>query len=131
MSEGVLVTLVDRPTRGTRPANRRELILAAATELFATRGYEHVTISDVADAVAVGPSALYRHFSCKEVLLGRVVDGVIDRFDALLDGSVPAGGLASADVDVRTRPPFGGRVMGARGPAPAAPGRGHSAGPAA
>lgn len=96
MSEGVLVTLVDRPTRGTRPANRRELILAAATELFATRGYEHVTISDVADAVAVGPSALYRHFSCKEVLLGRVVDGVIDRFDALLDGSVPAGGLASA-----------------------------------
>lgn len=90
------MAVVDRPTRGTRPPNRRNLILAAATELFATRGYEHVTISDVADAVAVGPSALYRHFSSKEELLGRVVDGVIDRFVTLLDASAPAADLARA-----------------------------------
>jgi len=78
------VAHVDRPARGTRPANRRELILAAATELFASRGYEHVSIGDVAEAVSVGPSALYRHFSGKEQLLAEVVGDVADRFGALL-----------------------------------------------
>jgi AcrR family transcriptional regulator len=78
------VAHVDRPARGTRPANRRELILAAATELFASRGYEHVSMGDVADAVAVGPSALYRHFSGKEQLLAEVVGDVADQFATLL-----------------------------------------------
>jgi AcrR family transcriptional regulator len=78
------VAHVDRPARGARPANRRELILAAATELFASRGYEHVSMGDVADAVAVGPSALYRHFSGKEQLLAEVVGDVADQFATLL-----------------------------------------------
>ena len=79
------MTLVDRPERGTRPANRREMILAAATELFASRGYEHVGMGDVAEAVAVGPSALYRHFAGKEQLLAEVVGDVADRFSTLLE----------------------------------------------
>jgi AcrR family transcriptional regulator len=78
------VAHVDRPARRARPANRRELILAAATELFASRGYEHVSMGDVADAVAVGPSALYRHFSGKEQLLAEVVGDVADQFATLL-----------------------------------------------
>lgn len=60
---------LSRPAQGTRPANRRALIVAAATELFADRGYENVSMSDIADAVAVGPSALYRHFPGKVDLL--------------------------------------------------------------
>jgi AcrR family transcriptional regulator len=64
----------DRPARGTRPANRRELILDAATELFAARGYENVNLADVAAEVAVGPSALYRHFRGKESLLEAVLE---------------------------------------------------------
>ncbi len=59
--------------RGKRPRNRRELILSAAADQFASRGYEHVTLGDVARAVAVGPSALYRHFSSKEELLTEVL----------------------------------------------------------
>jgi AcrR family transcriptional regulator len=64
----------DRPTRGTRPANRRELILSAATELFATRGYENVNMADVAAEVSVGASALYRHFRGKGPLLEAVLE---------------------------------------------------------
>lgn len=79
------MTVVDRPARGTRPANRRELILAAATHLFASRGYEHVSIGDVAEAVAVGPSALYRHFAGKEQLLAQVISDIADRFAAELE----------------------------------------------
>ena len=59
--------------RGKRPRNRRELILSAAGDQFASRGYEHVTLGDVARAVGVGPSALYRHFSSKEELLTEVL----------------------------------------------------------
>ena len=79
------MALADRPARGTRPPNRREMIMAAATELFASQGYEHVGMGDVAEAVAVGPSALYRHFAGKEQLLAEVVGDVADRFAALLE----------------------------------------------
>ncbi|AQT81545.1 hypothetical protein B1R94_23265 [Mycolicibacterium litorale] len=75
---------VARPERGTRPANRRELIVAAATELFCTRGYEHVAMGDIADAVAVGASALYRHFAGKHELLQEVVFNGLDSVTAVL-----------------------------------------------
>lgn len=67
------MTAVRPPERGVRPPNRRELILAAATKLFARRGYEYVGMSEIADAVAVRPSALYRHFAGKEQLLAEIV----------------------------------------------------------
>ncbi|SEL84894.1 TetR/AcrR family transcriptional regulator [Streptacidiphilus jiangxiensis] len=66
------------PARGTRPRNRRELILAAARELFYRRGYANVAMSDIAEAVAIGPSALYRHFRGKQELLHAVVDEAVD-----------------------------------------------------
>ncbi|GAA4025190.1 TetR/AcrR family transcriptional regulator [Streptomyces plumbiresistens] len=66
------------PARGTRPANRRQLILSAATELFHDRGYANVRMSDIAEAVAVGPSALYRHFQSKQKLLEAVVEDSLE-----------------------------------------------------
>lgn len=60
-------------TRGTRPRNRRELILAAAADLFAKQGYAKVAMGDLADAVGIGPSALYRHFSSKQEILATVL----------------------------------------------------------
>jgi len=67
------LTSVLPPQRRTRPANRRELIIVAAKELFAARGYEYVNMSEIAEAVAVRPSALYRHFSSKEQLLQEIL----------------------------------------------------------
>ena len=61
------------PQRRTRPANRRDLILGAATGLFAASGYEYVNMSEIAEAVAVRPSALYRHFTSKEHLLEEIL----------------------------------------------------------
>ena len=95
------------PARGTRPANRRDLILVAATDLFATRGYENVNVADVADRVAVGPSALYRHFRGKESLLEAVVERA---GDSLLEAAGGSGAdlvaclraLAGASLDNRS-----------------------------
>lgn len=66
-------TVRSAPPRGTRPRNRRAIIISAATDLFHRLGYDQVSMSDVAAAVNVGPSALYRHFASKPKLLAAVV----------------------------------------------------------
>jgi AcrR family transcriptional regulator len=95
------------PRRGTRPANRRELILVAARELFYRRGYDHVGVGDIADAVAIGPSALYRHFNGKQQLLADVLerehDLIIEALDNLDldDREQAAAGLAGMAMEFR------------------------------
>jgi AcrR family transcriptional regulator len=61
------------PKRGTRPRNRRALIIDAAARLFVRDGYPQVSINDIATAVAITPPALYRHFRSKEELLYETV----------------------------------------------------------
>jgi AcrR family transcriptional regulator len=75
---------VARPVRGTRPANRRQLIIDAATDLFSRKGYAGVAMGVVAEAVAIGPSALYRHFRGKQDLLATVVGEALDTLDDAL-----------------------------------------------
>jgi AcrR family transcriptional regulator len=100
------VTSVLPPARRTRPPNRRELILAAATELFAARGYEYAGMSEIAEQVAVQPSALYRHFAGKEQLLAEILSqGVASLLAAIsaTDPGEPDGlaGLAGFVIDNR------------------------------
>lgn len=61
------------PGAGTRPSNRKALIVRAAAELFFEQGYAKVSMSAIAAAVSIGPSALYRHFAGKQELLTAVV----------------------------------------------------------
>jgi AcrR family transcriptional regulator len=89
---------VPAPPRGTRPRNRRQLIIAAAAELFVARGYPHVGMSDIAAAVAIGPSALYRHVSGKQELLFEAVLSAmtsvrLDSFGAIADWVLTHRGL--------------------------------------
>jgi AcrR family transcriptional regulator len=89
------------PPRGTRPRNRRRLIVAAAAELFASRGYAQVSMADVADAVAVRPSALYRHFRGKDDLLYQVVRHELTAVLADVDGMTGTRPLAETALDHR------------------------------
>jgi len=73
------------PARGTRPRNRRALILAAATDLFYRRGYDQLGMGDIAESVAIGPSALYRHFAGKQDLLREVITAGLAPVHDLLD----------------------------------------------
>ena len=87
-----------RPARGTRPANRRQLIIDAATDLFSRKGYAGVTMGDVADAVAIGPSALYRHFHSKQDLLAAVVADALNTLSGALTAAEndPSSDVAAA-----------------------------------
>lgn len=73
--------------RGCRPANRRDLILDAATSLFAGQGFANISMSDIAQLVDVRPSALYRHFAGKEDLLRAAVDRALDELERALNGA--------------------------------------------
>jgi AcrR family transcriptional regulator len=59
---------------GLRPSSRRETILAAATTLFASRGYGAVTLDDIGRAVGVTSTAVYRHFDSKSELLSATIN---------------------------------------------------------
>lgn len=74
-------------------ANRREQILAAAAELFASHGFHGVGIDDIGAAVGISGPALYRHFRGKDAILGEMLtsisqylfDGGQERVDASAD----------------------------------------------
>ncbi|MBO0922901.1 helix-turn-helix transcriptional regulator [Cellulomonas sp. zg-ZUI199] len=62
--------------RGPRMARaeRRSQLLAIALELFATEGFHHVSMDDIADRAEVSKPVLYRHFPSKLDLYLAVVD---------------------------------------------------------
>ena len=70
----------------TRPKNRRELILAAASVRFHQRGYAGTSLEDIAGDLGVTAPALYRHFKGKddlytaalEVNLGHLENCIVD-----------------------------------------------------
>jgi AcrR family transcriptional regulator len=72
------------PAPGKRPRDRRQMTIATAAQLIYERGYRNVTMGDIAQAMSIGPSALYRHFSGKQELLGAVLADTIDTFGGAL-----------------------------------------------
>ncbi|MGW6391631.1 TetR/AcrR family transcriptional regulator [Streptomyces sp. NPDC055103] len=73
------------------------LIIAAARELFSRYGFANVAMSDIAAAVGIGPSALYRHFSGKHELLHAVVAEALQTYLAGLHTARPGDLGALAD----------------------------------
>ena len=69
--------------RRRRPANRRELILEAAVELFHRHGYPATSVDDIGKAVDVSGPAIYRHFSSKEDLLVEAITLAADEVHAV------------------------------------------------
>lgn len=53
--------------------NTKQRILEEAMKLFSTQGFDAVSIRVIADAVGVGNSALYKHFSSKQEILEAIV----------------------------------------------------------
>lgn len=65
-----------------RPPNRKVLIRAKAAELFREHGYHNVSVTDVADALEITPSALYHHYRGKQDLLFHTILDSLDVVDA-------------------------------------------------
>ncbi|MEU0371027.1 TetR/AcrR family transcriptional regulator [Streptomyces sp. NPDC006283] len=84
-------------------------LLAAATRLFAERGYDRTSVQEIVEAAGVTKGALYHYFGSKEDLLQEVYARVLrvqqQRLDAYADADAPVETRlrdAAADVVVTT-----------------------------
>jgi len=73
---------------------RRESILAAATDLFATAGYRAVKVSEVAARVGVSEPVVFQNFGSKAALYAAVLDRVTDQFRGALPSLIGRHGSA-------------------------------------
>lgn len=80
------------PPRATADGTRRRLLEAALT-LFGARGYDGVSIRDLADAARIATSSMYGHVAAKEDLLTELMlighEEHHDRLRSALLGSPP------------------------------------------
>lgn len=93
---------VDR--RARKKARTRRDVLEAAQRLFAERGFDAVTIADVAAAADVAVQTVFNHFAGKEELFfaGRTpwLDGPADAVRSRPDGVAPLTALRGYTADL-------------------------------
>ncbi|HVO41636.1 MAG TPA: TetR/AcrR family transcriptional regulator [Aggregatilineales bacterium] len=81
--------------RDRRIQRKREEILAAATQIFAQKGFASTTTRDIADAADIGESTLYSYFDSKRAILLAILNETRSLFDTLLLG---ASGIATREA---------------------------------
>jgi len=89
---------MDRPSKNvTRGEATRAQLIAIATRLFASRGYEDTSIEAVLQEAGVSRGSLYHHFAGKEGLFEAVLDDVETRVGRqTIAAAVGADGPAAA-----------------------------------
>jgi AcrR family transcriptional regulator len=85
------------PIRRLRRAERREQVLAAATEAFARNGFAATSLDDIAAQAGITRVILYRHFDSKADLYQAVLDRMCARLAAHVED--PVGGFTDASID--------------------------------
>ena len=70
---------VRKPFRVAQFESREEAIIEATNRLLATRGYELMSMDDIAAEVGIAKGSLYKHFESKEALAGAVMVRLLRR----------------------------------------------------
>lgn len=84
---------VDNP-----PVSMRDKILHETTRLFVERGYDGVSIREIAEACNITKAALYYHFVDKERLLIEILESGLDAFHQLLQEALKNHSSAQARI---------------------------------
>jgi AcrR family transcriptional regulator len=113
-TEGRQVAAVPRTTNGIEQTDTDgtpvpQRLLAAATRLFADRGYDRTSVQEIVESAGVTKGALYHYFGSKEDLLHEIYARVLrlqqERLDAFAHADAPVQQRlrdAAADVVVTT-----------------------------
>ncbi len=99
--------------RERKKAQTRQLIADTAARLFAERGYEHVSVSDVAREAEVAEATVYNYFQTKEQLVTDRDQVIQDRLGELIrsrpPGLTPAAAIRDFVLEdvaaIRSTPP--------------------------
>src|SRR5438067_6163293 len=87
---GTAATAARRPSPAAAP--KRELILRAATDVFASRGFFNAQVADVARAAGVAAGTVYLYFRSKDDLLVSIFERTMR--DALAEGREAVAGVS-------------------------------------
>ena len=63
----------------------RQIILDKALELFSARGYDSVSVGEIADAVGIKAPSLYNHFPSKWAIFDGIVEATAAQYEADTD----------------------------------------------
>jgi AcrR family transcriptional regulator len=72
-------------------AQRREVILAAAEDTFARRGYHGASLDDIAHGAGVSKALIYEHFTSKRALHASLLDEHVAEIFRRLEGTAARG----------------------------------------
>lgn len=89
-------------TRTKQPEVRRDQLLDAAEQLFATKGLSETTVADISEAAGVAKGTFYLYFPSKDhaliALKERLCRSIVDRFVSVLAPSLER--LARGDTSI-------------------------------
>lgn len=92
--------MVERWTRERRLEHTRSLLLDAAEEVFAEKGFMAASLDDIAHAAGYTKGAIYKHFATKEELFLVVSDRYWRRyFDNFAEVMSTAGQIGAHELD--------------------------------
>lgn len=74
-------------TRAQTPQTR-EKILAAALEVFSSRGFHGATVDEVAERAGLGKGTVYRHFSSKRELFSELIRSKVAELGEAVTGAI-------------------------------------------
>ncbi|KUI23194.1 TetR/AcrR family transcriptional regulator [Mycobacterium sp. GA-2829] len=99
--------MVERWTRERRLEHTRSLLLDAAEEVFAEKGFLAATLDDIAYAAGYTKGAIYKHFATKEELFLAVSDRYwrryFDNFAEVMSASKEVGARELDEIAARWR----------------------------
>lgn len=99
------VTVAERMTQERRRERTRNLLLDAAKDVFAKKGFEGASLDEIADAAGYTRGAIYKHFDSKEELFlavnKRFNEGFLAEFVETMDPSTPIEDLDLASLAKR------------------------------
>lgn len=76
--------------------NTREIILEEALSLFSVKGYESVTVKEIANSVGIKDSSLYKHFESKQAIYDTLLEWMDHKFEETVTFyQLPQGEIAS------------------------------------
>jgi len=92
-------TVTKRVSGSEGPNDKRELILGAATRVFAQSGYFNSKVADVAAAAGIADGTVYLYFKSKDEILHSIFDRAMEKFIA--EGGRQLAGLDSPVARLR------------------------------
>lgn len=75
-----------------KKTNTKEKILDAALDLFSVKGYDGVSVKEIAGAVGIKDSSLYKHFNSKQQIFDMLMDEMDSKFEETVNlYNIPSG----------------------------------------